>query len=208
MPDAVIQYSDAKGYKYNETSPWWKQMCAALPCFAALHWPDYDTYFFDTKIDGKPVTIQLWKGWCQKFMGSNRFPGGVGAEVGVYHRVPGRPKPRSLGFMPPRMRAFVIGAIATLSAKHLWWPYQELGTTIEWTLVNPETNTPFVKHAAKKTYWACKWMNDGSYAKYQRDQGRRWKALPAWMPGNSKTPLLAVGYKLHYKINGKNYPVW
>jgi len=51
-------------------------------------------------------------------------------------------------------------------------------------------------------------MNDGSYSKYQRDQGKRWKALPAWMPGNARTPLLAVGYKLHYKINGKGYPAW
>jgi len=33
------------------------------------------------------------------------------------------------------MRAFVIGAIATINGKHLWWADPELGTSIEWTLV-------------------------------------------------------------------------
>ena len=42
------------------------------------------------------MVIQLWKGNCPKFLGFigiESFPGGIGAEVGVYRRIPGRFRP-------------------------------------------------------------------------------------------------------------------
>jgi hypothetical protein len=76
---------DEQGYHYVETSDEWKQACLALPCFSLLAWPDYKTTTVEDVIDGEPVVIQLWKGWCQKFFGDDDFPGGIGAEVGIYH---------------------------------------------------------------------------------------------------------------------------
>src|SRR5439155_316397 len=123
--EPVIEYSDANGYKYNETTGWWKQMCIAFPCFAELWWPDYSTSFFDDVIDGHPVVIQLWKGWCPKFLGSKKFPGGVGAEVGVYHRIPGKTRPTSLPFLPPTLATFILTTMVALGDNNPWWPFPE-----------------------------------------------------------------------------------
>ena len=50
----TVAYQEPTGYKYVETSPDLKEAAAALPCFAALHWPDYATKVFDDEINGKP----------------------------------------------------------------------------------------------------------------------------------------------------------
>jgi hypothetical protein len=203
----TITYVDANGYSYNETSDKWKQLCSGLPCFAALQWPDYATMAFDDVINGQPVVIQVWKGWCQKFLGLQSFPGGIGAEVGVYHKMPGRARPRSLRFVPKPLADYTLSAIANLSDNEIWWPYPELNTQIEFTLVNPVTNQTFFTAGPETSYWLAKWMDDGSYLKYQSAQGKRYFWLPPG-PSNSRTPWFAVDYKLDYKINGKSYPRW
>ena len=80
LPDPTIYVTDARGYSYDETSDDWKQRCAALPCFAAMHWPGYDTRVVEDVIDGQAVVIQLWKGLCSQFLGLSNFPGGYGAK--------------------------------------------------------------------------------------------------------------------------------
>lgn len=87
----VITNIDQKdGYEYIETAKPWKAMCATLPCFAEMWWPGYLTKVVRTKIRGHDVVIQLWKGWCQRFLGHHaNFPGGIGAEVGIYRKVAG-----------------------------------------------------------------------------------------------------------------------
>jgi len=80
MLHLTVASQEPTGYKYVETSPELKEAAAALPCFAALHWPDYCTKVFDDTINGKPVVIQLWKGWCQQFLSSPNFPGGILAD--------------------------------------------------------------------------------------------------------------------------------
>ena len=40
------------------------------------------------QVDGQPIVIQLWKGWCEQFLGSAKFPGGIGAEVDVWEPEP------------------------------------------------------------------------------------------------------------------------
>lgn len=195
LSSPTIQYADTRGYQYDETAEWWKQDCTAFPCFAALQWPGYSTQVSEYVIDGQPVVIQLWKGTCQKFLGLQAFPGGIGAEVGVYHRVPGKARPTSLPFLPPEFAAFILAAIAPLADDDLWWAFPELGSRIEFTLTNPVTSQPFFTAGAEVTYWLNKWMNDASYTQYQANQG-------------NQTPSAPTDYVLGYRINGQDYPAW
>jgi hypothetical protein len=204
----TIQYTDARGYAYNETSEAWKRMCQAFPCFAALQWPGYATDVRQINIGGQDVVVQLWKGWCPKFLGLPNFPGGNGAEVGIYRKIRGRVRPTILPFLPPSLAATILGGLATLSDDMIWWPYPELNTTLEYELINPETNQAFFHAGPEKSYWLAKWMDDGSYSKYQKDQGKKWPWLPDWWPGNSRTPGSSTGYVLDYTINGQRYPRW
>lgn len=204
----ALVYTDPDGYQYDETDLWWKQACEALPCFSALKWPDYDTAVIEDVIDGKKIVIQLWKGWCQRFFGSSNFPGGIGAEVGVYERVAGRPFPSTLSFLEAPAAAFWKTKAGLLADAELWWPPSKITTKIEWELVNPITKKVFFKAPLQETYWRNKWMNPRHYLDYRRKYEKRWEMLPWWIPGNSRTPPFSIGYQLHYKINGKSYPVW
>src|SRR5215475_9280634 len=103
-------YTEATGYKYVETADWWKDACSVLPCFAAIHWPDYSTKVIEETINGKPVVIQLWKGWIPQLFDEQL--GGVGGEVGIYERVPGRKFPTSKpDFFPSRMWEFLVNTV-------------------------------------------------------------------------------------------------
>lgn len=201
----TVGYGDSRGYSYVETSESWKQLCQSLPCFLALQWPDYATTKIEVTLKGQPAVIQLWKGWCQKFLGLQNFPGGVGGEVGVYKRMPGRVRPTSLPGIPPPLASLVLGALSRLSDSEIWWPAPELADSVEFSLINPVNNMTFFAASPEKTYWVCKWMNDGSYSKYQRDQGRRWGLLPWWWPGNSNTPPFSVNYLMNLKVNGLSF---
>jgi hypothetical protein len=206
--EPCIEYADAAGYRYVETNDSFKKFCSALPCFGALQWPGYATKFFPATINNQPVIIQLWKGWCQKFAGQEKFPGGLGAEVGVYHKIPGRARPTSFPFLPPAVAALMASGLQLAGDDNIWWPFPELNTEIEFDLINPITNKAFFHAGPEKSYWMNKWMNESSYGKYQAAQGRRWPWLPAWVPGNSLTPIIPTDYRLSYKINGQPYPVW
>lgn len=207
LPPAIVT-TDGWGYKYTETSDGWNAQCAGLPCFAALHWPDYDTHVLGDVIDGEPMVIQLWKGWCPRFLGLPSFPGGIGAEVGVYRRMPGRPLPQAPSFLPPPLRALVGKAFATLPADSFWWPVTDREFDIEFRLTNPVTGNLFFASGNRRTWWRNKWMFEDSYARYKQTQGRKWPVLPVWFPGNARVPAAATGYRLDYSINGKTYPSW
>jgi hypothetical protein len=193
----TIRYTGGMGYSFNETSESWKELCSGLPCFSGLQWPGYASDIVEDVIDGQPVVIQLWKGSCPKFLGLNAFPGGVGAEIGVYHRIPGhvRPPPPPPLLVVPQYTPKLVSALANLADHDLWWPFPTLGAEIEFTLINPNNNQPFFSAGPEKSYWLAKWMDPASYAKYQVDQG-----------GN--TPAQVETYILDYKINGINYPRW
>ncbi|HEY8926361.1 MAG TPA: hypothetical protein VIU64_18395, partial [Polyangia bacterium] len=75
---------------------------------------------------------------------------------------------------------------------HLWWPFPELKTTIEWSLVNPRTAEVFFQAGPETTYWMNKWMQPASYERYRQIH---------------TTPAFSVEYELQYRINGKSY-VW
>jgi len=193
LSSPTVLYVDGRGYRYVETSDSWKKMCTAFPCFGALQWPDYATKWYPATINGQPVIIQLWKGYCEKFLGLERFPGGIGAEVGIYHREPGRTRPATLPFLPAQLAAFFLNPIGSLADNDLWWAYPELNTQITFTLVNPKTNQAFFSTGTEKTYWLNRWMDESSYDRYKQSQGA------------GKTPPFSVDYRLEYTINGVKY---
>jgi hypothetical protein len=195
---ATIRYADPGGYMCDETSEKWKILCQQFPCFWALQWPGYATDVIDTTIDGQAVVIQLWKGYCPKFLGFfgvTTFPGGYGAEVGVYRRIPGkaRPSASALSFLHGDMAAKVLNALSNFADNDLWWPFPELGATIECSLINPVTGETFVHAGPQTGYWLTKWMEDGDYRNYQRDH---------------TTPASSTDYILDYRINGRSYRRW
>ena len=209
MMHLTVAYQEPTGYKYVETSPDLKAAAATLPCFEALHWPDYATKVFDDEINGKPVVIQLWKGWCQQFLSSPSFPGGIGGEVGVYERVTGKGFPADRPeWCPPALFNF-LQQKSKLANGDFFWPVDETEyPEIEWDFINPNTGKVAFHADLQKTYWRNKWMDNESYREYKNDQEKRWPSLPGWFPFNSQTPALAVHYVMDYKINGKSYPRW
>jgi hypothetical protein len=184
----TIAYLDDNGYSYVETAERWKQNCEELPCFDALKWTGYDSTHVDMEINGEPVVIQLWQGWCQKFLGLQEFPGGIGAEVGVYRRVPGRRRPTSYPFLPRLWQEMVLQGLTDLHDRDLWWPAPELNTQLEFELVNTTSNRALFVAGPQKTYWLAKWMDEPSYVEYIQDIGLG-LALPQ--------------YTLRYSINGQ-----
>lgn len=206
MASPVLAYEE-NGYKFVETSVEWKQLCTVLPCFRQVEWPNYPTEVLEDTVDGKKVVIQLWKGWCQQFLGREDFPGGIGAEVGIYERVTGKGFPTSRPeFFPESVWNFLRTA-SKLANDDFWWPVAE-NHAIEMSFINPENGTEMFRVGPQNTYWLNKWMDTGSYRKYRLSQGKRWNWLPAWFPKNSRTPILAQDYILEYRINGKSYPRW
>ena len=188
----TIQETDNRGYHFVETSNFWKKLCEPLPSFAELWWPDYATKCIEDTINGTPVVIQLWKGWCQRFLGRDDFPGGIGAEVAVYRRVAGRLPPTELPGFPPRVADVLLGSVSRLGGDRLWWPYPELNAEIEFDMIHPSTNRVFFSAEPQVTYWRNRWMNPASYEQYRA-------AL------NHDVPLFSAQYTLRFKINGKYY---
>ena len=200
---------DGNGFKYVETKDPFKNFCANFPCFAALQWPGYATKVIQDKtINGIPVVIQLWKGLCERFPGQDKFPGGYGAEVGIYRKMPGRIRPTSVPFLPPAAAALILANVASLSDNDLWWAFPELNAQIEFDFINPFTGQPAFHAGPENTYWMNKWMNEASYSQYRLTQGRKWPWLPSWFPGNSRSPNLPTSYILRYTINGQSFDPW
>ena len=206
MIDPTKNYVE-NGYEFDETSSEWKAACAALPCFEELHWPDYATAVFDVNIDGKDLVIQLWKGWCPRFLNDPEFPGGIGGEVGVYERVDGKGFPADRPDFFPELMWDALHLMSERAGGHFFWPVEEK-YAIEFDFINPVTNKVMFHAGTENGYWLTKWMGDESYKKYKNDQELRWPWLPGWVPFNSLTPPFAVDYRMEYKINGKPYQPW
>ena len=181
---------DRHGYAYDATSPEWKTLCSALPCFAAMEWPGYATAVFEAVIDGQPAVIQPWKGFCPQFFARTDFPGGVGAEVGVYRRATrDRPMP-DRSFLPMGARELYNAFTACLPREKFWWPDQALQPEITLALVNPKTRTGLLAAGPEKTYWLNKWMEPASYERYRAEH-----PVPFW----------ATDYELTFTVAGKTY---
>ncbi|GAA2511309.1 hypothetical protein Ahu01nite_067480 [Winogradskya humida] len=187
----TVRTVDDRGYSYVETSERWKLLCQELPCTTALQWPGYATTTAEITINGEQVVIQLWKGWCQRFLGLPIFPGGIGAEVGVYRRIPGHVLPGSLPFLPPPLDAFYLNVLSRAADNELWWPAPDLAAQLTFSLINPVTGDIVFTAGPERSYWLAKWMNEDAYLKYLADQGFR-------------VPFLPDAYILEWRVNGQS----
>jgi hypothetical protein len=198
----TVEYQES-GLTFDETSEKWKEFCSAFPCFIQLQWPGYATTIVEDVIDGQDVVIQLWTGLCPQGFKVPGFatPGGIGSEVGIYRRIPGRvrlPLPTSLPFgisLPavPTFLTQVANALATYADNELWWPFPELGATLEFALINPVTGEEMFHAGPQQGYWLTKWMELDSYNAYAA-------AHP--------TPARFEDYILEFRVNGRRYRWW
>ena len=127
--------------------------------------------------------------------GIDFFPGGIGAEVGIYRRIPGKVVPTSIGSLPlvGGLAQQLLGPARALADSELWWPFPELGATIEFNFINPITREVIFSAGPQKGYWLTKWMDETSYPTFAQDH-------PA--------PAGYTDYILKYTINGKAYHHW
>lgn len=188
---ATIHYEDQRHYGFVEASDAWKAVCSHFPSFEGLAWDNYDQKTFLTLnndghtplvLDGKEVIVQLWKGLIpksQKTPFADELLGGVGAEIGIYRADNGVGwLLKKLVDMPPQ----------------LWWPYPELGATMQYRLVNPITGEVFFDTRPETGYWTCKWIDPESYKRYVSDQ----KALGKEVPGRP------TQYRMEATVFGKD----
>jgi len=220
MATPTFASSDGR-YRYVEVAEWLQDVASNLPCSLAMQWPGYATEIIEDRIDGQDVVIQVWKGWCPTFL--NFMPGGMGAEVGVYRRIPGRPRPTeasvgdwlanasesvlsaifgAVNLAAPTVNTilsrFQVPALKNLSDNDLWWPAPELNARLEMTVSNSRTGQPIFTGGPLTGYWLPKWMINDSYAQYRRDQ-----------PAGATVEILDTPeYWVDFRINGRSYPSW
>jgi phosphatidylserine/phosphatidylglycerophosphate/cardiolipin synthase-like enzyme len=210
---AGIQYTDG-GYEFTETAQWWKQVCAGLPCFLQIGWPGYETAVIDNiQIGGQAVVLQLWMGWCQRFLRLPGMPGGVGAEVGVYRRIQGKlPEflkqtgatdfvQKYLSKAPPMPAGQQSYWDKLQQTADVWWPFPELNASIDFILTNRATGQVFFSAGIESTYWLCKWMTPDDYDKYaMANQG------PARMPpGQQIAGWQIADWQLDFMVAGQAF---
>ena len=131
-------------YSFTEFPP--EEWVQNLPCGPLVVLPGYPTHFFDMKVGGRVIVVQLWKGSCPDAAGHGA--GGVGAEVGLYNRDTFQPG--------------------------VWWPDHEHKKMIEFTLFNPvTTGVFFTDDTAVPIWWSHKWMKFPSYDQYRIDQNHQ-----------------------------------
>ncbi|MFO0612991.1 MAG: hypothetical protein U0414_10405 [Polyangiaceae bacterium] len=209
--DATEDYADARGYHYVGMSESWKRMCLDLPCSKRVQIPlFYKEQHIDTTIDGEAVVVQAWRGNCPKaFRG---MPGGIGGEVGVYRRMPGRRIPDTLDL--PRVKDFpeftrpIVTAIVSRLVKEAvdlaeadaewWWPYPEIGAGIDMRLLRPDSGDVFFEADPAEPpggYWMSRWMNPLSYRRYVLHELER--GLDA--------PEHAYDYRMEFTVKGARF---
>ena len=208
MLDAITHYQDGRGYEYVGMSESWKRLCLELPCSErVVIEPVYKTKWITTEIDGNEVVIQTWKGHIPK--GLRAMPGGIGGEVGIYRRQPGRKIPElldipALSLFPdsaqPFVRNFVSKVLKELveaaeAGVDLWWPFPELNAQIDMWFVNPKTGDDFFAASPSEPaggYWMSRWMNYGSYVDYIASE-------------HLKVPVHAHQYVMQFGVKGKRF---
>ncbi|HTL38639.1 MAG TPA: hypothetical protein VL326_36160 [Kofleriaceae bacterium] len=171
----------------------WKKLCLDLPCSKrVVIEPVYKTQWIETKIDGNDVVIQTWKGHIPR--GVPGMPGGIGGEVGIYRKEPGRKIPSVLELpaleqfpatVQPLVKTYVSKIIGDLIAAaeqgvELWWPFPQLNAQIDMWFTNPATGHEFFAASPSEPaggYWMSRWMNYGSYVNYL---GHEHLKVPRW----------------------------
>ena len=127
--------------------------------------------------------------------------------MGIYERVTGKGFPATKPDFIPDAMWHMLRELSKHSNGDFWWPVAEQNE-VEFDFINPVTGTTIFHAGPQKTYWLTKWMDTDSYEEYRKSLGKKWWFLPAFFPGNTRTPPLANRNVMKYKINGKEYELW
>ena len=176
-------------YTFVDTSDFWKRVCSCLPCSIQLAWPGYQTEAIRATIGDHNVIIQVWKGWCPHlvpdftapFVGEIYFPGGIGAEVGIYALTENELEPIapfSVDDLPINWRTALRSWWDARRARAgspdnttLWWPAVDVISpenelSVSFTLHHPDFDAPLIDGYSTATYWTCKWMHEESHERW------------------------------------------
>jgi phosphatidylserine/phosphatidylglycerophosphate/cardiolipin synthase-like enzyme len=228
----AIVFAEA-GFHYTDQQQWWKEVCIGLPCFVELGWLGYESGVIDhieangqsmpLQIDGHDIVIQIWRGWCERFLDMKGMPGGVGVEIGVYRKIPGQLDKflkqvgdiaklrdsisRLFGKHLPKRFQVYFDKFATNLAQygsqfdqHIFWPFPELDARIEFTFTNPTNNKVLLHAKPSNTYWRVKWIDLAEY-----------KDLALHSADHPINPLKTWDYTVDFTITGKTnsyHHVW
>jgi hypothetical protein len=162
------------GYHFIAMSESWQLMCRDMPDSPRVVIPPlYPTAWIDLPDDD--LVIQAWKGNCPHVPG---LPGGIGGEVGVYRREPGRTikGPRvvpDIDKLPAWERPLARRAIRWLLRRgqqivdfdeQLWWPVEAQRERVAMTF--SYDGQTFFTAAQPDGYWLSRWMTYGSYLRF------------------------------------------
>ena len=179
------------GYACVETSPDWNNACAPLPSNESLAWPGYATTSFPSVINGKHVIIQPWLGYCQKFLGMQNWPGGIGAEVGIYVLKP-RGHPIGDTSLLSTGARLILEGVSLVGGNKLWWPDPDSTFDVTFRVTNPKTGQVFLaKSSNGPTYWCNLWMQPNEYDRYSKDVG-------------GKVPFVSQ-YHMDFTVGGESF---
>jgi hypothetical protein len=88
----------------------------------------------------------LWKGHCQKFLGRDDFPGGYGAEVGLYN----------------------FGELTWLPCLD---PIFDIRFRLSFAGLTDQKQYIFIDNQSVKTWWQTEWIEPDSYNQWLEDHG-------------------------------------
>jgi hypothetical protein len=162
------------GYHFITMSKSWRAMCRDMPDSPRVVIPPvYATAWIDLPDDD--LVIQAWKGNCPHIPG---LPGGIGGEVGVYRREPGRKleAPRvipEVDKLPVWERPLARRAIRWLlrraqqivdEGEQLWWPVEDSREPIAMSFAYD--GQTFFAANQPDGYWLSRWMTYASYLRF------------------------------------------
>ncbi len=161
-PDNII-LTHKDGYDFDEVSEVWTAFCSDFACGSWVSFGGYtETHRYDVDIPGTgKVIVQLWKRRCPRFSDNfdtnrlkkwnfgGKYPGGIGAEVGVY-------RPRGKGSM------------MDAAGQDQWVPVVDPKLRISFQLIDPRSGKVLVEAEEKNTWWRTKWITMESFEKYKQ----------------------------------------
>lgn len=209
----VQEWTDGCGLVHNRISPYWAKQCEVLPCFKGVTWKGYaEKIRKDVPLPGTPhkVIVHLWKGHCNKFPLRSDYPGGYGAEVGIYlvrdaawileHANETQRNLDSYWLGAAGWYALLIASLVRLKPEEKWYPAPELKPRLKFRLLDPENNDAVILETqSAESYWCTEWLRDSSYEIWGR-------ARPQFR--RTRKPLEAVRWTLQYWINDVEQPLW
>jgi hypothetical protein len=214
-PKAIIT-TQKNGYTFVEVSEIWMGTCSRIACGPWVQFPGYsETHRYNAYIPKVgPVIIQLWKGFCPSLSQTSKeynlgalvnlinlgdqFPGGIGAEVGVY-----RPIGKNATMYDAATRQTFLGIGE-------WEPVVDPDLKISFQLIDPGSKKVLVDAEEKNTWWRTKWMTSESFERYKKKNN-----VPAGLKDFDFVRFLGripppevLSYELHYTINGIKQTPW